>query len=171
MFMITFITRIVSAVSHPRAAACLLALSSALFSAASFAQHGSHGVINTGEGFVATMPHHDQVMAMAPDSIMLQFESSVRLVKLALKEPSQGKEPIDIGFRYREGESKHYTQSLPPLPPANYYVVEWAALDSSGQLVKGTFHFAFGKNAMPPSHHIERMNHPDSVPSPDYRLL
>lgn len=140
-----------------------------LGSSALLAQHAMPGMSN-GEGLrVSTMPADDAVIARAPDSIMLNFESEVRLVKLALKETRQGE--ILIDFRYNPKAGKHFTQPLPFLAAADYYKVEWAALDRLGKLVKGSFYFSFGEDAQPPSSYMEGMDHNMQIISPDYRLL
>ena len=117
------------------------------------------------------MPDNDEVLAVAPESVMLHFQSDVRLVKLVLREPSQGKEPIDIGFRYRDGTGVHFVQPLPVLVDADYYFVEWAAFDANSNLIQGAFYFSFGEDARPPSFYLDQMQHPDTIISPDYRLL
>ncbi len=137
----------------------------------SLAQHNTHDMSANGTEHVASMPGNDEVLAAAPESIMLHFKTPVRLVKLALKEPSQGKEPINIGFSYRPSPSVHFEQSLPELLPADFYRVEWAAFDTNETLLKGVFYFSFGDNVRPPSYHLNQIQHPNSIPSPDYRLL
>ncbi len=149
----------------------LIFLLCAVFIPRSFAQHGAHGMPASGNKQVISMPDNDEVLAVAPESVMLHFQSNVRLVKLVLKEPSQGKEPIDIGFRYRDGTGVHFVQPLPVLPDADYYFVEWAAFDANSNLIKGAFYFSFGENARPPSFYLDQMMHMDTFISPDYRLL
>lgn len=137
----------------------------------SLAQHQMHNMPGSGAPGVKTMPANDEVLRSPPQSIMLSFESAMQLVKLVVKDPDQGKEPIDIGFRYRPGKDVHFVQSLPVLARANYYVVEWAAFDTRQTLVKGTFYFSFGDDAMPPSHYLNRIKRPAHIMSPSYRLL
>ena len=132
------------------------------------AQHEMHGM-SSGDLAVTTMPGDNEVLAGSPDSVMLHFESDMRLVKLVIKEA--GKEFVDIGFRYRPVAGMHFMQNLPELNEADYYAVEWAVLDGEGKLVKGSFHFSFGANARPPSYYLEQMEHPQHIMAPDYRLL
>jgi hypothetical protein len=115
------------------------------------------------------MPANDAALAAAPGSLMLHFESEMRLVKLALKAPEYGF--IDIGFRYQPVPDVHFMQSLPTLAAANYYSVEWAAFNANEELIKGIFYFSFGDNARPPSYYLDQMHHPGPIMSPDYRLL
>ena len=145
-------------------------LMSVYFTSPSLAQHETHDMSATGAAHVITMPDNDEVLAVAPESIMLHFESDVRLVKLALKEPSQGKEPIDIDFRYQPGTGVHFVHALPELAAADYYTVEWAAFDTDANLIRGVFYFSFGENARPPSSYTGRMEHSGNIISPDYRL-
>jgi len=151
---------------------CYLLIASILLwglsSSLSSAQHETHGM--SGSGHVMTMPDNDEILNSAPESITLLFESDVVLLKLALREPGQGKEPIDIGFRYRPGAGVRFIQPLPILPIADYYTVEWAAFDANAGLIKGTFYFSFGDNAHPPSAYRNQMEHRMEVLSPDYRL-
>jgi methionine-rich copper-binding protein CopC len=140
------------------------------FSPLSWAQHEIHNMPADGT-HVQTMPENDAVLASAPASIMLQFESEVQLVNLALREPSQGKEIIDIGFRYRLGRSGHFEHPLPVLLDADYYVAEWTIINANGRLMKGAFYFSFGDDAKPPSTYLDQMNHEMQIISPDYRLL
>lgn len=144
-------------------------LFSLLGSSMALGQHAMPGMSSQGGLQLSTMPADDEVIAMAPQSIMLNFQSKVRLVKLALKETKQGE--ILIDFRYNPAAGMHYTQPLPVLAAADYYKVEWAALDASGELVKGSFYFSFGDDAEPPSSYMEGMGHQMQVISPDYRLL
>lgn len=132
-------------------------------------QHAMPGMSGSGGLQLSTMPADNEVIAKAPQSIMLNFKSKVRLVKLALKETSQGE--ILIDFRYDPVAGMQYLQSLPALVTADYYKVEWAALDASGALIRGSFYFSFGDDAKPPSSYMEGMDHDMQVISPDYRLL
>ncbi len=154
---------------QPVSFAVLLLLTVA--STASFAQHGSHTMSAEGSALLESMPDNDEVLGVAPKSIMLHFDSAVRLVKLVVKDPSKGKDGLDIGFRYQGKTGIHYEHPLPDLKDANYYRVEWAAFDSNETLLKGAFHFSFGENALPPSHYLKQMEHPNQIISPDYRLL
>ncbi|MEX0962868.1 MAG: copper resistance protein CopC [Pseudohongiellaceae bacterium] len=140
-----------------------------LDSSAVLAQGDMHSMTKHGGLHVSTMPANNEVIAMAPQKIILDFDSEVRLVKLALKEKTQGE--ILINFRFDPTSGRHYTQSLPPLLAADYYKVEWAALDASGKLARGSFYFSFGDNAKPPSSYMGEMDHQMQIISPDYRLL
>lgn len=142
-----------------------------LLSSATDAQHTQHDMNKAGAARVRSMPGNDEVLANPPASIMLHFDTAVMLVKLVLRDPSHGKEPIDIGFRYQPVTQMNYAQPLPVLASANYYVVEWAAFDASNTLVKGVFYFSFGDNAKPPSYYLNQIQHPDHIMSPDFRLL
>lgn len=142
-----------------------------LFSPLALSQHEMHNMPDSGGLHVISMPDNDEVLGSAPESIMLHFESEVRLVKLALREPGQGKDPIEIGFRYRPEAGVHFVQSLPVLSPADYYIVEWAAFDANQSLIKGVFYFSFGDDARPPSYYLDQIKHPEHIMSPDYRLL
>lgn len=144
-------------------------LFSFLSSSVVLGQHAMPGMSHQGGLQLSTMPADNEVVAKAPASIMLNFESEVRLVKLALKETQQGEVLID--FRYSPAAGMYYSQPLPVLAAANYYKVEWAVLDASGELIKGSFYFSFGDDAEPPSFYMEGMDHQMQIISPDYRLL
>ena len=124
-----------------------------------------------GQQPVMSMPADDEVLLVSPQSISLHFDSAVRLVKLVVKDPSKGKDGVDIGFRYSNEMRAEFVQPLPALAAANYYRVEWAAFDARQRLIKGQFFFSFGKDAKPPSHFMDQMQHRMNIMSPDYRLL
>lgn len=132
------------------------------------AQHAMHGMSASGTAGVTTMPADNEILVAAPASIMLHFDAEVRLVKLALREASQGL--LDIGFRYRPAAGLDFVQELPALAQADYYAVEWAALDAAGRLMKGRFFFSFGPDARAPSYYLEQLDHPLHIMTPDYRL-
>ena len=145
-------------------------LFSLLLSQLALAQpHMMHGMSNSGGLLDSSMPADNEVLAKAPQSIMLNFASEVRLVKLALKETKQGE--ILIDFRYDPTAAMRYMQTLPMLAAADYYKIEWAALKASGELVKGSFYFSFGDDAKPPSEYLNEMGHEMMIMAPDYRLL
>jgi len=133
------------------------------------AQHEMHGMSTPSDLEVLTMPANDEVLAAAPSSVMLHFQSEVTLVKLVVKNAAG--DFVDVGFRYQPSAGMHYMQAVPALQPADYYVVEWAVLDSDDKLVKGNFYFSFGADARPASYYLEQMEHPQHIMSPDYRLL
>jgi methionine-rich copper-binding protein CopC len=116
-----------------------------------------------------TAPVEDAVLAEAPADLMMRFSNYVRLVKLSLKAP--GDEPVDIGFRYDPDVSRVFFWNLPPLPPADYYTVEWAAIDASNFVARGSFSFSFGPNARPPSELIPVEEELLPVIVPDFRLI
>lgn len=145
-------------------------LLSVLFIPLSTAQHEIHDMPGSGAAHMITMPDNNAVLNSAPESIMLHFEADVTLLKLALRDPSQGREPIDIGFRFRPVTGVHFVQPLPVLPIADYYSVEWAAFDTKRMLIKGVFYFSFGDDAQPPSSYRNQMEHSMEILSPDYRL-
>ena len=132
-------------------------------------QHAMHGMSEMGEAALVTMPANNEVLASSPDHLMLQFENEITLVKLTVKNPEGGL--VDIGFRFDPKPGMHFMQMLPELEQIDFYTVEWAILDTEGQLVKGNFYFSFGPDARPPSYYLEQMDMPAHMMSPDYRLL
>lgn len=139
----------------------------AVWSPLALAQHEMHNMAASVE--LNSMPANDEVLAAAPESLMLHFGSEMRLVKLALKASEHGF--VNINFRYNPASGVHFTQSLPALAAANYYTVEWAAFNSDEELLKGAFYFSFGDNAKPPSYYRDQMEHMQHIMSPDYRTL
>ncbi|MEQ8956035.1 MAG: hypothetical protein RL120_18040, partial [Gammaproteobacteria bacterium] len=93
----------------------------------------------------------------------------VRLVKLALRNADN--EFIDIGFRYDPDPAKDFIHGLPQLAVADYYRVEWGAIDGDGMLARGMFYFSFGPDARPPSYWLDQMEQMQHIMAPDYRLL
>jgi len=96
-----------------------------------------------------TQPVDDEVLGSSPTRLSLQFPQDVRLVKLTLR--NQLRDWIDISFRYNPRARHNYEWQLPVLPAATYYTADWAILLANDQLVRGSFSFAFGKEAEPPS--------------------
>jgi len=133
------------------------------------AQHSMHGMADMGMTSVVTMPVNDAVLAASPEHLMLQFEETITLVKLAVKDP-QGK-LVDINFRFDPTPGMQFMHMLPELEQIDFYNVEWAILDSEGSLIKGNFYFSFGEGAQAPSYHLEQMDMPAHIMAPDYRLL
>jgi len=101
-----------------------------------------------------TSPKDDSVLAKIPPVIVLSFRSDVRLLKLRLL--SAGRRNIDIGFVYDPNRvDNNFVWRLPPLAASSYYIVAWAVVDETNQLVDGEFTFAVGDDAIPPSEFIE----------------
>jgi len=118
------------------------------------AQHAGHGgyaqLDTTGiAGRTETEPMDDAVLTRAPAELMLHFPAAVRLVKLTLRNADL--DWVDISFRYNPRPGNHFVWRLPPLDEAAYYTADWAILASNDELVRGSFSFAFGSGAEPPS--------------------
>lgn len=146
------------------AGVCLAALSSI-----GHAQHMMHG--SGGESIidVETMPHDDAVLPESPARIMLDFEESVRLVKLTLR-TAESRELLDIGFRYDPATGTMFSHDLPMLAEAPYYIADWAVVNDDERVIHGTFHFSFGPDARPPSEIMPEMEAMRHIMAPDYRL-
>ena len=152
-----------------KTAGLVLGLQLLAWNTTALAQHQMHGAAEAGTQLLATMPANNEVLARAPDFLMLHFGTEVALVKLAIKNPAS--KIVDIGFRFDPSRRKDFSQTLPQLPAADYFAVEWATLDLTGKLERGSFYFSFGDDARPPSYYLERLDHPMHIMSPDYRLL
>ncbi|MCG8413953.1 MAG: copper resistance protein CopC [Pseudomonadales bacterium] len=96
-----------------------------------------------------TQPTDDSVLAVAPASLSLNFPARVRLVKLILRDENH--QWVDIDFRYSPRPNDAFQWQLPVLPEAAYYTADWAILGYGDQLIRGSFSFAFGPEAQPPS--------------------
>ena len=96
-----------------------------------------------------TSPTNDAVLNIAPDELSLVFPDDVRLVKLTLRDENRAW--VEINFRYNPRPRQDYVWKLPDLPPAVYYTADWAILSAREQLIYGSFSFAFGPGAQPPS--------------------
>lgn len=146
----------------------LCALLIVLVSPFATAQHVM--TINSNSDVVTeTAPVDNAVLAEAPTDLMMRFSTYVRLVKLVLKAP--GNTPVDIGFRYNPDASRVFFWDLPPLPAADYYTVEWAAIDPVNFVARGSFSFSFGPEAKPPSELIPQEEELAPVIVPDFRLI
>lgn len=133
------------------------------------AQHAMHDMGGGSAMTVHSTPADDAVLPAQPQSLQLHFPETVRLVKLAARHPDSGL--TDIGFRYDPASGQMHTQPLPRLASADYYTIEWAVLDASEQLIKGSFHFSFGPDARPPSYYLAQREQMRHIMTPDYRLL
>ena len=96
-----------------------------------------------------TEPDDDAVLEQAPTSLHLQFPRRVRLVKLTLH--SAAHDWVDIDFRYDPRPDSRFSWQLPGLVKADFYTADWAILGEDDELIRGSFSFAFGPNAEPPS--------------------
>jgi methionine-rich copper-binding protein CopC len=133
------------------------------------AQHVMGPLGSQSDVALESSPANDEILPAAPADLMLRFSGYVRLMKLTLKAP--GNEPIDIGFRYKAEASRVFFWNLPKLPAADYYVVEWAVLDPSNLIARGSFGFSFGPNARPASELIPVEEVLNPVIVPDFRLI
>ena len=103
-------------------------------------------------GFAAatdTTPADDAILDIAPGELNLVFPENVRLVKLTLRDGNHAW--VEIGFRYDPEPRRDYVWKLPELPPAAYYIADWAILSAREQLIRGSFSFAVGAGARAPS--------------------
>ena len=123
-----------------------------MLSGGSAAQHAMHSQPADITGIAAkteTIPNDDSVLDLAPNELRFAFPSQVRLVKLTLR--NESRDWIDISFRYDPEAADRFEWDLPVLPMATYYTADWAILSENDQLVRGSFSFAFGPRAEPPS--------------------
>lgn len=102
-----------------------------------------------------SLPLDDAVLSQAPGNLDLSFPGRVRLVKLALY--NEKRDWVDINFRYDPRPDTHFSWPVPRLDQAVFYTAEWAVLDGNEQLLRGSFSFAFGPGAEPPSAVRERL--------------
>ena len=110
-------------------------------------QHAVHG---TGiEIETETSPTDDAVLSLPPEQLSLLFPRRVRLVKLTLR--NERRDWVDISFRYDPIMNDNFVWNLPRLQSATYYTADWAILAANEQLIRGSFSFAFGPEAKPPS--------------------
>lgn len=96
-----------------------------------------------------SLPADDAVLTAAPERLSLNFPTQVRLVKLILRNESH--EWVDIDFRYNPRPNDEYQLQLPELVASAYYTADWAILGFGDELIRGSFSFAFGPDAQPPS--------------------
>lgn len=134
-----------------------------------FAQHVMSLGANLSDVELEPSPGNDEVLASSPQDLMLRFSTYVKLVKLTLKGPDE--KLVNIGFRYDPNLSRVFLWQLPELPAADYYTVEWSAIDTLNLIARGTFSFSFGPNAKPASELIPKEEILDHVMVPDFRLL
>lgn len=150
-------------------AAVATALMCALTPSTAFAQHVMAADASQSDVELDSSPENDEIMASAPRDLMLRFSTYVKLVKLTVKSPDE--KFVNIGFRYDPNLSRVFLWTLPELPAADYYTVEWSAIDTANLIARGTFSFSFGPNAKPASELIPEEEILEHVTVPDFRLL
>ena len=147
----------------------LLAMLLILAAPGAYAQHIMGGGASASDVEMQPTPADDEVLPSPPEELMLRFSTYVRLVKLTLKTSEE--KLVNIGFRYTPEASRVFFWDLPELPEADYYTVEWAAIDPANLAAKGSFNFSFGSDALPPSQLIPKEEELEHVTVPDFRLL
>lgn len=133
------------------------------------AQHVMGPLGSQSEVEVESVPADDEILPASPADLLMRFSTYVRLVKLTLKAPDG--DPVDIGYRYNPDASRVFLWNLPELPAADYYTVEWAAIDPSNLVARGSFSFSFGPGARPASELIPEEEILAPVIVPDFRLI
>lgn len=144
-------------------------LSSAIAPQNGYAQHVMGPLGSQSDVVLESSPVNDETLQASPADLMLRFSTYVKLMKLTLKAP--GNAPIDIGFRFSPEASRVFFWNLPELPAADYYVVEWAVLDPTNLVARGSFGFSFGPTARPASELIPVEEVLNPVIVPDFRLI
>lgn len=162
------LTQLISNASRPLLFA-VFAFIAASVSPSLYAQHIMDPNASSSDVEMESSPSNDEILAESPQDFMLRFSTYVRLVKLSVKSPS-GK-LVDVGFRFQNDASRVFFWDLPKeLPEADYYTVEWAAIDPSNLIARGTFSFSFGPNARPASELIPVEEILLHIPTPDFRI-
>ncbi len=157
------------AVSAALTAVLTIALVFALPPSSAFAQHVMPADASQSDVELESSPENDEVTVSPPQDLMLRFSTYVKLVKLTMKGPDE--KLVNIGFRYDPNLSRVFLWALPELPAADYYTVEWSAVDTANLIARGTFSFSFGPNAKPASELIPEEEILEHVTVPDFRLL
>ncbi|MDX1490637.1 MAG: copper resistance protein CopC [Pseudohongiellaceae bacterium] len=147
---------------------CISTLMLVSLASSSYAQHIMDPNASSSDVEMESSPANDEILAQSPRDLMLRFSTYVQLVKLTVKDPS-GK-AIDVGFRYDINASRVFFWDLPTLPDADYYTVEWAAIDPAKLIARGSFSFSFGPDARPASELIPEEEVLLHIPTPDFRL-
>ncbi|MDO8910184.1 MAG: copper resistance protein CopC [Pseudohongiella sp.] len=133
-----------------------------------YAQHFTHTYRYTGDVEIEHIPDHDEVLASAPDNLLLRFTDHVSLVKLVVK-TAEG-QTINIDFRYNPAPDRVFIWPLPALPASDWYSVDWGVIDRTNKLMSGQFLFSAGPDAKKPSDLVPEVEY-EHIMVPDYRLL
>lgn len=152
----------------PALAALVLSTLTMLLSATAAAQHYSHTYRYTGDVEIDHIPDHDDILARAPDNLILRFSNHVTLVKLVVK--TADNKPVNIDFRYNPIANRVFIWPLPDLPESDYYIVDWGVVDPERKLMSGQFLFSAGPDAVLPSSLVTEEDE-EHVMVPDYRLV
>lgn len=86
----------------------------------------------------------------SPESLELEFEDAVRLVRLTLID-GEGR-PIDLGFQPGDAEAARFRHPLPARLPDGTYAIQWRAIAEDGHVMKGRFEFSVNAPAPPDRH-------------------
>jgi methionine-rich copper-binding protein CopC len=133
-----------------------------------FAQHVMDPNASSSNVEMESSPTNDEILSQSPRDFMLRFSTYVRLVKLSVKGPDD--KLVNVDFRYQTDASRVFFWDIPTLPDADYYTVEWAAIDPRNLIARGTFSFSFGPNARPASELIPEVEVLEHIVTPDYRI-
>lgn len=154
--------------SGPALALLFFGIVAALLPASAAAQHYSHTYRYTGDVEIDHIPDHDEILASAPDDLILRFSNHVTLVKLVVK--TADNKPVNIDFRYNPIANRVFIWPLPALPESDYYIVDWGVIDPEQKLMSGQFLFSAGPDAVLPSSLVTEEDE-EHVMVPDYRLV
>lgn len=160
---------VVSSSSRPKLTiTLLLGILTLFWGASTYAQHYSHTYRYTGDVEIDHIPDHDDILAQAPDDLILRFSAGVTLVKLTVKTADE--KVVNINFRYNPAANRVFIWPLPELPESDYYIVDWGVVDPERKLMSGQFLFSAGPDAALPSSLVTEEDEAH-IMVPDYRLV
>ena len=90
-----------------------------------------------------SQPANEEVVAVAPDEIVLTFSAEVRLLAMSLQSDTEGHE-IELGVLPSETR-REFTIAIPGLSSGDY-VVSWRVVGADTHVVSGDVHFAVAEN-------------------------
>lgn len=89
-------------------------------------------------GLRSSSPANGEMLTESPASLKLDFDTSVRLMKVVLL--SDKNKPVDIGFTPLVQPQKAFEITLPELP-ASGYTINWMAMGGDSHKISGQFKF------------------------------
>lgn len=100
-------------------------------------------------GLEKTIPSANSTLAISPANLVLEFDNTVMLVKLALDDDNQ-KPPVNLAFKPSSTLMKTHTLTLPKLTDG-HYTVKWSAMGKDGHAMNGSYVFMVDATTVQPA--------------------
>lgn len=102
-------------------------------------------------GLLSSSPEDGGMLSEAPQRVVLQFGSPVRVMKLMIVDDNN--QSHDIHFSPMKTAQKTFTQPLPQQLKPSRYTVKWMAMGGDSHKIDGQFQFHLHGNDTSHAHH------------------